>query len=151
MRARSSNTLPRKTAIMKFTLNEDWLRGAVSMSLEEWARFAVDKIVDVTPRDPKRLPINPKAKVTGALRRSIDFEKVSDTTYKVGVVGAGVKGNWIPISVWKGATPAEYGYYQEFGTIRMKPRSFIRKTYFEKSDDIINHTQKTFNILVSSI
>lgn len=130
-----------------FTLEIDNITKAVNLALEEGARVLQGEIVQITPRDPNRLPIDPSKRVTGLLKRSVQYEKVSDTFYKVGVVGAGVKDGQV-VSVGKGATPAEYGVYLEFGTIRMKPRSFIRKAFVEQSENIQRVIQKVFNLYI---
>lgn len=132
------------------TLDTDGIYKALDMALEEWSRKLADEIVKITPRDPKRPPLDPSRKVTGNLKRSINYERVDGTRYKVGVQGAWITTKWLPISKGKGATPALYGYYLEFWTVRMKPRSFIRKALLEQRGKITKYIQQVFNRLLKS-
>jgi HK97 gp10 family phage protein len=131
--------------VATFILEIDPIHKAVELALEEWARAFVDEIVKITPRDPQRLPKNPNAKVTWNLKRSIQYEKISDSHFRVGVVGAWIKNGQI-VKSWKWAVPAEYGLYLEFWTIRMKPRSFIRKALIDKGKEIQNIMNKVFKL-----
>lgn len=130
------------------TLDKAGIYKALDMALEEWSRMLVDEIVKITPRDPARPPLDPSRKVTGNLKRSINYERVDGTRYKVGVQGAGINVRWLPISIGKGASPAEYWYYLEYGTVRMKPRSFIRQALFEQREKVIAYIQRVFNRLL---
>lgn len=131
------------------TLNKGGIYKALDMALEEWSRMLVDEIVKITPRDPTRPPLDPSRKVTGNLKRSVNYERIDRTHYKVWVQGAGVNGIGIPTSIGKGASPAEYGYYLEYWTVRMKPRSFVRKALFDQREKVITYIQKIFNRLLS--
>lgn len=132
---------------------EKLLREYVDASLMAGADVAVRKIGEVTPRDLKRLPksINrkdgkaPQRKwgvvmiggnyytgVTGILKDSIKHEKAGDLKHDVGVLQ------------WP-ASP--YARAQEFGTVRIPPRPYVRKGFFENIDDIIRMAQFTFSRL----
>lgn len=130
-----------------FTLEVEPIKRAVDLALQEWARALQDEIIKITPRDPKRLPKDPSRKVTWNLKRSVQYQKLSWTYYKVWVVGAGIKW-WQIISVWKWATPAQYWVYLEFWTIRMKPRSFIRKAFAEQKEKIERLMQRVFSSFI---
>lgn len=130
-----------------FTLEVDPIKKAVDLALAEWARVLQDEIVKITPRDPKRPPLDTSRKVTWNLKRSVQHERVNWTLYKVWVVWAWVKWNSI-VSVGKWATPAEYWLYLEFWTIRMKPRSFIRKALLEQEVNIQNVISKVFSLYI---
>lgn len=46
--------------------------------------------------------------------------------------------------VGEGARPSEYGKYLEYGTVRMKPRSFIRLAFYKHRANIERIMQKVF-------
>ena len=52
--------------------------------MEELAIFATAEVQQITPRDLKRPPKNRNARVTGSLKRSIGYERVTKYKYKVG-------------------------------------------------------------------
>lgn len=130
-----------------FTLDLDNINKAVDLALWEWARVLQSEIIPITPRDPKRPPKDPSKKVTWNLKRSIQIEKIAFDHYKVGVVWAWVQWNQI-IKQWKGSVPAEYWMFLEFGTIRMKPRSFIRKALVEQKANIEKVINKVFRLYI---
>lgn len=133
----------------KLTIDIANIYKAVDWATNEGALALIDEIVQITPRDPKRLPIDRNAKVTWNLKRSIQHERLWFGHYKVGVAGAWVKWS-LPISIGKWATPARYWFYQEFGTKYIKPRSFIRKSFIEKQEKIKNIIVATFFKLFKS-
>lgn len=146
----------------KFTLDLPNITQAIDWALEEWARALVDEIVQLTPRDRERPPKNINRKdwktpnrkwgvvsrwwnfytaVTGALKKSIDKQKKSDTHYVVWVIG-----KWA--SLWRWANPSEYWKYLEYGTVRMKPRSFIRLAFLKNREKIERLMQNVFRSLL---
>lgn len=135
------------TNMATFTLDLPNVTTAIDNALWEWARVLQSEIIKITPRDPARLPKDPSRKVTGNLKRSIQYEKVSWTHYKVWVVWAWVRWDRV-ISSWKWATPSEYWIYLEFWTIRMKPRSFIRKALIEQKQNIEKIINKVFRLFI---
>lgn len=64
---------------------------------------------------------------TGRLRNSI--------TYKIGIDNATI------------GTNVEYAPYVEFGTVKMKPRSYLRRALDEERKSIIDIFQKYFKVL----
>lgn len=112
---------------------------AVDFALTEVCLFLVSKIIEVTPRDLDRLPQNINRKdwkapsrssyfkpvqinwnwyegVTGTLKRSVSHEKIENFYFLIGVL------KW----------PAtKYAMAQEFWTIHIPPRSFVRKWIFD--------------------
>jgi len=105
------------------TINQSILDNAVEKALYDSVLLLQEKIIEITPRDPKRLPLDPSIRVTGNLKRSIDNEKVSSYSYRIGTRQG----------------EAEYGKYLEFGTPHMRPRSFLRKGIIDNKDLVIRH------------
>lgn len=114
------------------------IQQAAEIAVYEWALTLQDEVVKITPRDPQRPPKNMKANVTGNLKKSIGIQKVTPLSYLVGVR------EWF-------YNTEEYGFYQEYGTIRIPPRSFLRKALLEKSPMIVKTIQDTFNQALQKI
>lgn len=134
----------------EFTMDERELRRMVDLSMREGARVWVDLIVRQTPRDWDRPPQpisrkdgkKPKRKgwvvskngqyyrsVTWALKSSIWFQKAGASTYDLGVR------RW-PASA--------YAKAQEFGTVHIPPRPYVRKAFIEGHREIIASILYTF-------
>jgi len=116
----------------KLKLNTEKINKAMSMALYDSVLLLQERIIEITPRDLKRPPKNPSAKVTGNLKRSIAYQKMSEFQYKIGTT------QWM----------AEYWAHLEFGTVRMEPRSFLRKWIADNKNDIIKHFGKIFSRLL---
>lgn len=111
----------------EFTLDEKQLEDALEFALDDTVLRIRSMVRDIAPRDPRRPPKNPNAKVTGNLKRSINSEKVGKFSHIVGT----------------NQGEAEYGWYQEFGTRFMPPRSFLRLAIIENEEVILQHFAKT--------
>lgn len=55
----------------KISLDEPMLIDMITKSLEDATHYATTEVRFITPRDPQRMPKDPKRKVTGNLKRSI--------------------------------------------------------------------------------
>lgn len=115
-----------------FTMDTRAIEKALDFWLLAWTLFLQEKIVQITPRDPARPPKDPSRKVTGNLKRSIGHEKISNTEYRV----------WV--RKWFYNTE-KYGAYLEFWTVRMAPRSFIRKGLEDNKIQVQNVIQQAFS------
>lgn len=124
---------------------------AVDFALQDMVLFLQQKIKEITPRDKNRLPQNINRKdgkaphrskrppvriwgnwypwVTGNLKRSISHEKITNFFFMIGV------------QKWP---TTKYAAAQEFGTIHIPPRSFIRKWIFDNLDPAKRVFQKSF-------
>ena len=92
--------------------NENKLNFALKWAMQEVCNVAVEKIVEITPRDPARPPKDLSQKVTWNLKRSIWYEKVNDFHYKV----------------WTTMDEVEsYAWAMEFWTEHIPARPFLRK------------------------
>ena len=85
---------------------------AINWALIETCNVWVDKIQEITPRDPNRMPKDPSQKVTWDLKESIWYEKVNDFHYKVWTVMSDVE---------------SYAWAMEFWTEHIPARPFLRK------------------------
>lgn len=101
---------------------------AMEMALLDSVMLLQEKILEITPRDPKRLPKNINAKVTWNLKRSIAYEQVWQFEFKVGT----------------NQGEAEYWKFLEFGTAHMEPRSFLRKWILDNKDEVLENFKKRF-------
>lgn len=155
---RSSRILYRiyyHTSIMaEFTLEEQEMRRMLDLSMREWARVAVDLIVQQTPRDWKRPPkpigivgeMKPEWRVvtkwwyyyvpvTWNLKASIWFQKSWSSQY----------------DIWVRQWPASsYARIQEFGWYNVPARPYIRKGFSEWVKEIMHAILLTFRKLTSS-
>jgi hypothetical protein len=138
----------------EFTLEEKDMRRMLDLSIREWARVAVDLIVQQTPRDRKRPPkplgVVGESKpswrivtrwgyyypaVTWNLKASIWFEKSWSAQY----------------DVWVRKWPASsYARIQEFGWYNVPARPYIRKGFAEWVKEIMQAILLTFRKLSSS-
>lgn len=99
----------------------DELKSSVKDALALAAEQFADDIREIAPRDTKtpRLPYDPSRPVTGNLKRSITYEVNDNLEAKIGVN--------LQHNLKEGKTPIlEYARYQEFGTPKMRPRSYLR-------------------------
>lgn len=107
-----------------FTLSQqgvDQLRSAVKDALAQAAEQLTDDIKEIAPRDTKtpRLPYDTSRPITRNLKRSIAYEVNDNLEAKIGVN--------LQHNLKEGKTPIlEYARYQEFGTPKMRPRSYLR-------------------------
>jgi hypothetical protein len=109
-----------------FTFNEEQIKDAIEFALDDTVLMWRDFVRDITPRDPMRPPKNPNAKVTGNLKRSISSEKLWRFEHVIGTIqGEG-----------------EYGWFQEFWTRYMAPRSFVRLWLIEWEDKLVSNFAK---------
>lgn len=106
---------------------------AMSMALLDSVQLLQQKIIEITPRDPKRLPKNIKAKVTWDLKRSIDFQQIWEFEFVIGT------------KQWE----AEYWKFLEFGTAYMQPRSFLRKWIIDNKDLVLRNFAKRFKQVIN--
>lgn len=95
----------------KVVLKMDKLYDAIEYGMEAGLQNLVPKIKEITPRDPNRMPKDPSQPVTGRLKDSIDYKQLEKFKFILG-------------TLYKAPT---YAYYQEFGTTKTPPRSYIRK------------------------
>jgi len=136
----------------KFTLNTKEITKAIKWAMLDSVQLLEERILEITPRDPKRLPQNinrkdwkkPKRRwwvasvggnyypqVTGNLKRSIAYQEIGAFVFKIG------------IKQWEG----EYWEMLEFWTKFMAPRSFLRKWIIDNRADILKNFAKVFNKL----
>jgi len=101
---------------------------ALEMALLDSVQLLQEKIIEITPRDPKRLPKNTSVRVTGNLKRSIDYQQIKKFEYKI----------------WTKQGESEYWKFLEFGTVHMQPRSFLRKALIDNKDLIFANFWKRF-------
>lgn len=101
---------------------------AIEMALVDSVQLLQEEILKITPRDPRRPPKDPSRKITGDLKRSIDYQQVGQFEFKIGTKQG----------------EAEYGKYLEFGTPRMAPRSFLRQGIIESKDLVLKNFAKRF-------
>jgi len=113
---------------VKFQRDNEVMNNAVEYALTEVVLTAEEKIIEITPRDPNRPPENINAKVTGSLKRSITHEQIERFKF----------------AIWTQQGQAEYGKYLEFGTIFMKPRSFLRKWIADNTKLFLDTFKNTF-------
>lgn len=111
---------------MKF--DHAMLEQAMEMALVDSVQLLQEEILKITPRDPKRPPKDPSRKVTGDLKRSIDYQQVGQFEFKIGTKQG----------------EAEYGKYLEFGTPRMAPRSFLRQGIIDSKEMVLRNFKKRF-------
>jgi HK97 gp10 family phage protein len=116
----------------KVKFNQAKVDFAMWWALLDSVQFLTKKVRDITPRDPKRPPKNLQAKVTWNLKNSIDFEKTSEFSYKIGTI----------------QNEAEYGKFLEFGTAFMQPRSFVRKWIIDNKDKALTNFERRFKQLM---
>lgn len=101
---------------------------AMEMALLDSVQLLQEEILKITPRDPKRPPKDPSRKITGSLKRSIDYQQVSQFEFVIGTKQG----------------EAEYWKYLEFGTPRMEPRSFLRQGIIESKEMVLKNFEKRF-------
>lgn len=111
-----------------FKFNRKKLDNAIGLALLDTVQLVQQRIKDVTPRDPQRLPQDPSRKVTGNLKRSIVFEQTWKFSYVVG----------------SAQNTASYWKYLEFGTPYMEARPFITKWAFENTEEFKENFIKVF-------
>jgi HK97 gp10 family phage protein len=92
--------------------NEQLLDFAIKWALIETCNVWVEKIVEITPRDPNRMPNDPTQKVTWNLKRSIWYEKVTGFHFKIWTMMDDVE---------------SYTWAMEFWTENIPARPFLRK------------------------
>lgn len=97
-------------------------------------QIAHTRIVQMTPRDPLRLPQNPSARVTWNLRRSVQYEEKGKLDFIIWVV--------------RGPTE-EYAWAQEFGTNHIPARSYLRRGIIQNSREILRTIESVFSQLTS--
>jgi len=104
-----------------FKMNWSVIPNAMEFALTDAVSFLTDRIIKITPRDPKRPPKDPSQKVTGNLKRSIKMNKLNNTKFEI----------------WVQKWPAnKYASYLEFGTSKMKSRSFLRKWLYDNQKKV---------------
>lgn len=133
--------------MVKVTIPLQRLIRAGESAIFEWVLLLVDKIVAITPRDLARPPKDLSQTVSGDLKRSIWFAKQSSDHYVVGVKWSRIPFKWNEITKEKWVPPNVYGGFLEFGTVRMKPRSFIRKGLYDNYKAIVDRINTIFNQL----
>lgn len=135
-----------------FTLQPEELNRALEFALIGTTQYLQSKITPITPRDQERLPntIDRKdgkrpnrstyfgtvsigghwyAGVSGKLKQSITHESVNSLEQRIGVsVGSA----------------NSYAKYLEFGTRRMRPRSFLRKGIIDNQAGAMETFKKLF-------
>lgn len=112
----------------KMDLNTAKIEKAMEMALLDSVMLLQEKILEITPRDPARLPKDPNAKVTWNLKRSIDYQQIWQFEFKIGTKQG----------------EAEYWKFLEFGTPRMQPRSFLRKWILDNKELVLKNFEKRF-------
>jgi hypothetical protein len=100
-------------------LDEEKIKDALEFGMDDVVLMLEGKVKDITPRDPERLPMNPDAPVTGNLKRSITTNKESKYKHIIGTL----------------QNAANYGYWLEFGSRYMAPRSFLRLALIENEEE----------------
>lgn len=105
---------------------------AMEMALVDSVQLLQEKILEITPRDPNRMPKDPSRHVTGNLKRSIDYQQVGKFEFIIGTKMG----------------EAEYGKYLEFWTPNMKPRSFLRKGILDNKDLVAQNFAKRFRQVI---
>jgi len=110
--------------------NQNKLDFAIKWALKETCNVAVDKIVEITPRDPQRMPKDPTQEVTWNLKRSIWYEKVNDFKYKV----------WTTMS-----DVESYAGVMEFWTENIPARPFLRKWITDNLKELERNFYKVTN------
>lgn len=115
----------------KFDLKINWLNNIIKASMLDSVLFLQGKILEITPRDPKRPPKDPSQPITGNLKRSVVYQEDWDFDFKI----------------WTAQWMAEYWADLEFWTVYMKPRSFLRKWIADNKQETYNHFSKIFNRL----
>ena len=113
---------------MQIKVYEDKMEEAMEKALLDTVLLLVDKIVEITPRDPKRPPKDPSKPVTWNLKRSITYKRVWPLNY----------------AIWSRQNIADYWAALEFWTIHMKPRSFLRKWLYDNQKKAVNNFKKQF-------
>ncbi len=142
----------------RFELDTSTLKKEAHMALFAWVNFAHNKIIEITPRDEKRMPQNIDRKdgkipirntwpfrpvfknwhwyvwVSGNLRKSVQMEEV-----------------WpMDFIIWVQRWPTEeYAWAQEFWTPSVPARSFLRKWIIDNSKDIFKVMETAFYQLSS--
>jgi len=106
---------------------------AMAMALLDSIQLLQEKIIEITPRDPKRLPKNIKVKVTWDLKKSIDYQEISKFEFIIGTKQG----------------EAEYWEFLEFGTAHMQPRSFLRKWLIDNKDEVLRNFTKRFQQVIN--
>ena len=101
---------------------------AMEMALLDSVQLLQEKILEITPRDPKRLPKDINAKVTWNLKRSIAYQQVWQFEFKIGT----------------NQGEAEYWKFLEFGTPKMAPRSFLRKGIIDNKELVLKNFETRF-------
>ena len=114
------------------TINQEVLNNAVEISLVDSVLVLQKAIIDITPRDTKRMPKDPSRKGTGNLKRSIGHDAVSRFEYKIGTMQG----------------EAEYWKYLEYGTPNMQARSFLRKGIIDNMQKVLNNFSKRLKQLL---
>lgn len=112
----------------EFKMDTAFIKKAMWSALVDSVQLLQGKIIEITPRDPKRLPKNIKAKVTWNLKRSIIYDQVWEFEYIIGTT----------------QDEAEYWKFLEFGTVHMQPRSFLRKWLIDNKDEVLRNFEKRF-------
>ena len=115
----------------KFTIQDEKYKDALWVSILHTVDFLTKKIIEITPRDPKRPPKDPSQKITWNLKKSIENQEVEDLSYVI----------------WSKQTEAEYWPAQEYWTIYIPARSFLRKWLIDnakKSLKVFETSMKTF-------
>lgn len=114
------------------TIDNIRIEKAIDFAVLAGAQVLEAKIVEITPRDLARPPKDPSRKVTGNLKRSIWTQRIDSGKYLVGVR------QWY-------LNAAKYGAYLEFWTVRMAPRSFLRKWIEDNINLIQNVIKQAFS------
>lgn len=112
----------------KMTIDTAKIERAMEMALVDSVQLLQERVLEITPRDPKRLPKNVNAKVTWNLKRSIAYQQVWQFEFKIGT----------------NQGEAEYWKFLEFGTPHMAPRSFLRKGIIDNKDEVLANFKKRF-------
>lgn len=102
-------------------LDEIKIKKAMKWWLLSVSQLAVEKISDIAPRDKERMPKDPSQKVTWNLKRSIWFDEVGDLEFDIGVA--------------QGDEAENYAWHQEFWTVHMEARSYLRKGIVDNADE----------------
>lgn len=135
---------------MEFTLDVRAIEEAVDGAIEAGALVYVDGIISITPRDLRRPPKDLNQKVSGDLKISINNKRIGLGKQVVGVRGTGSQADdAIKRSQGFEGTPVEvYAYYQEYGTIRIPPRSFIRRGLYQFRAEATQEMERAFRTLL---